>query len=349
MVIMRLPRVAATALVLGLCVSGCTGGSKPAAKARPKVAMLVSSSQTNNAKEMGAGFLAGAQSAGGVDASVTGPPLNDPPKQAEMLKQLAGDAPGGIAIQASKPELISAQFAAAARDGVPLIAIYVHPDGTAGVKTYIGGDNSELGRMLADELVRRLPAGAAGKIVVGSVKPGLSVMDQRAAGVSGELARKLPGLRMMGPFDTGIDPVANLAAWRRLITANPDALAFVGTAGPDSVSLAALHAETKGTWLAGSFDLDPKGMQGAKDGQLFALVSPEHSLKGSIAGWLEAVHASNGKPIPEGWIYTPGLLVTSTNIDKIIERQASDANKLAWFKPPIDKMTADLSRYVRPL
>ena len=53
--------------------------------------------------------------------------------------------------------------------------------------------------------------------------------------------------------------------------------------------------------------------------------------------------------MPEGWIYTPGLLVTSTNVDEIIARQASDESKLAWFKPQIDKIVSDLNAHTRPL
>jgi len=53
--------------------------------------------------------------------------------------------------------------------------------------------------------------------------------------------------------------------------------------------------------------------------------------------------------LPEGWIYTPGLLVTSTNVDEIIARQASDESKLAWFEPQIDKIVSDLNAHTRPL
>ncbi|OLB82510.1 MAG: hypothetical protein AUI14_00540 [Actinobacteria bacterium 13_2_20CM_2_71_6] len=133
------------------------------------------------------------------------------------------------------------------------------------------------------------------------------------------------------------------------MAANPDALAFLGTGDTDAYNLAAVRTKTGGTWLAGAFDLDPRSLQAIKDGALFASVSPEHFLKGALAGWLEAEHGRAGTPLPEGWLYISGLVVTSANIDGIVARQQSDASKLAWFKPQIEKATSDPGMFLRPL
>jgi ribose transport system substrate-binding protein len=78
-------------------------------------------------------------------------------------------------------------------------------------------------------------------------------------------------------------------------------------------------------------------------------MSPEHYLKGAIAGRLQAEHAKARTDLPEGWIYTPGLVVTRANIDQIVRRQASEAAKSTWFAPGIAKIMGSLKSSIRPL
>jgi ribose transport system substrate-binding protein len=258
-------------------------------------------------------------------------------------------ATGGVAIQASDPELIAGQLAAAAKGGLPVVAVDIKPAATSGLETYIGNDNRLLGRLIADEVVRGLPPGSTGTVLVGSTRPGLTVMEERVRGIRDGFAAKLPGVKVAGPFDTQPDATANLAVWKRLTAATPDALAFIGTGTADSASLAAVHAETKGDWLCAGFDLDARALVGLRDGHLVAIASPEHFLAGAVAGSLQARHAQDRRALPEGWIQTPGLMITAANVSEIITRQESDASKAAWFKPQIDKVIGDIAAYTKPL
>jgi ribose transport system substrate-binding protein len=331
-------------------VAGCGGDSpveSPAGE-RPKVAIVLSSAQVSAGKELGGGFKTGAE-VGGADAVVSGPPLADPPKQAEIFKEMTNSARGGVAIQASNPELIAGELAAAAKAGFRVIAVDIKPAATSGLKTYVGNDNQLLGTMIADELIKRLPAGSTGTVLVGTTRPGLPVMEQRILGIRSEFAKRLPGVKVAGPFDTQTDAAANLAAWKRLAAATPGALAFIGVGSTDGGSIAAVRAETKGAWLAAGFDLDAKALAGLKDGHLVAIASPEHYLTGAVAGWLQARHARDKSALPEGWIQTPNLVITSANMDEIIARQQSDADKAAWFKVNLEKITKDVAAYTKPL
>jgi ribose transport system substrate-binding protein len=336
-------------LAVALGVAGCGDGTAPVntAGGRPTIAIVLSSAQLNVGKELGAGFMAGAQAAE-ADALVTGPPLADPPKQAEMFKDMTNRAPGGVAIQASDPELIAGELAATAK-GLPVVAVDIKPAATSGLKTFISNDNRLLGMLIADEVVERLPPGSTGTVLVGSTRPGLTVMEERVRGIRDGFAAKLPGVKVAGPFDTQPDATANLAAWKRLTAATPGALAFIGTGTADSASLAAVHAETKGGWLCAGFDLDAKALTGLRDGHLVAIASPEHFLAGAVAGSLQARHAQDRSALPEGWIQTPSLMITSANVSEIIARQESDASKAVWFKPQLDKVIGDIAAYTKPL
>ncbi len=166
-------------------------------------------------------------------------------------------------------------MAAAVERGIPLIMVDNPPLLGSGVKLFIGNDNTALGRMLADQVIAELPPDAAGDIVLGTTSPGTEVLDWRAEGIMAEFKKRLPKVRVLGPFDTKQEVAANLAAWKLLVKANPDALAFLGTGDADGWNLAAIRQQEKADWLAGAFDLDPRSLRAVADGDLL-LISPEH-------------------------------------------------------------------------
>ncbi|WP_285743217.1 sugar ABC transporter substrate-binding protein [Lentzea sp. NBRC 105346] len=333
--------------MLVAALSGC--GTEKTSADRPTIGFLSQNTSRDFSNEMSDGFGAGARIAGGVESITTGPPTHDGLKQVELFRDLTTKAKGGIAVSAVAPELLAGPMAEAKDSGIPLIAVaggQIAPG--AGVKLLLENDNYELGRMLADEAIKRLPSGSTGKIVLGNNSPAQPALDQRAQGMRDRFTEKLPNVRVTGPSDTQRDAPANMVAWQTLVTANPDALAFLGTGDIDAVNLATIRANTGGKWLAGAFSLDPKALQGVKDGHLFALVSAEHFVKGAIGGWLLAQRAKDVRKLPEGWLVTPGLVVSSSNVDDIVKRQAAK-DKQSFFQPQIDAVISDIDRFLRPL
>jgi ribose transport system substrate-binding protein len=257
-----------------------------------------------------------------------------------MFQAAMAQSPAGAGVFTSAADLFAKPLAQAARSGVPLVAVDSPPAPNAQVGLYIGNDNIELGRLLADQIIAELPKGTtSGTIVLGNTSPGSFVLDSRIAGMQAEFRERLPGVTVRGPFDTKRDVEANRAAWASLTRATPDALAFAGTGDADAMSLAALHEKEDADWTAGAFDLEPQALVAVKRGDL-TVVSPEHYLKGVMAGRLLAERAKSGTPLPQGWIKTPGLGVTRANIDEIIARQASPAAKQAWFAAQADRLLA---------
>lgn len=354
-VIMRCcPRSAsATAVLLGLVllvVAGCGAGSRSGPPPpQPAIGFVLAKTTEDFAREMDQGYRAGAQMAGGVQAMVTGTPTDDGPQQVELFKQLSATAHSGIAVAPSAPELFAGPMAQAAGNGLPVITVGGRPAPGAEVKLLVSNDSYALGQMLADETANRLPPNTTGTIVLGSTSPAHPGLDQRGAGMRDQLVRRLPSARVVGPFDTQLDDAPNLDAWRLLAAANPKAVAFLGTADIDAYNLARIKAESHGTWLAGGFGVDPRTLQGIKERQLDVVISPEHFLTAAGAGWVLAEHARGARPLPQGWIVIPGLAITSDNVEEIIRRQSSEANKFAWAKPQIEKIVNDPTHFLRPL
>jgi ribose transport system substrate-binding protein len=335
------------AVFIGFGMTGCAA-SAPAT--RPTIGFVAQTTNIGYARELSDGFRAGAQIAGGVDSVVTGPPTPDPAQQVTLFGQLTGTARGGIVAAPSAPELFSRPLADAVDSGIPVIAVATRLAPGSGVRLLVEGDNYALGELMADEAIARLPAQATGKVILGTNQPALNSLDQRAKGIRDRFAQRLPNVRVMGPFDTQLDAPSNLSAWQVLVAANPDAMAFLGTGDIDAVNLATIRGRTGGTWLAAGYSLDPEALRAVQDGRLFAVVSPEHFLTAEVAAWLLAEHAKDpNRRLPEGWLATPGLAVTPDNVGEIIQRQSSEANKVSWFRPWLDRMTTDPAGFLRPL
>lgn len=338
---------AVLAVVLTGALAGCGHGS-PSGSGPVKIGFVVANTQLNFTKEMVYGYGSGVRRVGGVDFVATGPDIVDGPKEVDVFGSLVGPCRAGLSVFTLTPELFAAPLASARAAGVPLIAVDNPPPPDSNVDLFIGNDNYQLGTMLADQVIAKLPGTATGVVVLGTSSPGVPVLDRRADGIRDELHSRLPGVTVVGPFDSKQEVAANLAAWRVLVAANPTALAFLGTGDADGWNLASIRRSTHGRWLAGAYDLDPRSLRAVKDGSLL-LVSPEHFVKGALAGRLQAEHARSGQPLPRGWLYTPGLAVTQANVDEIVARQASPAAREAWFRPELERIFSDQGKYLRPL
>jgi ribose transport system substrate-binding protein len=343
----------AVALALAAALAGCAqaqGGEREPGGGRPSVAFVVPSTELNFAKEMGDGFRFAVTQVGGVDFTVAGPPRNDNPGQAKIFQDIVrgGKANDGISLFMQAADLFAPLVSEAHAKKIPMIAVDNQMDRTAKVDLLIGNDNYELGRTVADQVIRKLPADASGEVVIGTPVPGVPVLEHRVKGMRDAFRERLPKVQVLGPFDSKTDPMVNLSTWKGLVAAHPKALAFLGPGNSDGFNLASIRKSSKASWLVGGFDLDPRSLRAVKEGNLL-LVSPEHFVKGAIAGRLQAQHAKDGTALPKGWLYTPGLVIDQSNIDDITKRQGSQAAKEAWFAPRIDEFFRDQQKYLRPL
>jgi ribose transport system substrate-binding protein len=333
--------LAATGLVLGACTSA------EDADRSDQTSLVTANVSLSFSQEIEAGFRDGVGQVSSTAPLVDGPGIVDGNAELELFEAQVEANVGGAAVMTLNPDVFTSPIAGAVKAGLPVVAVDNPPLPTSGVSLYIGNDNVALGRMLADQVASRLPPNVLGDIVLGSDSPGQAVLDDRILGMVQEFHLRLPKVRLLGPFDTEQDVDANQKAWQILVTANPHALAFVGSGDADGWNLAAIKQRRHGTWLAGGFDLDPRSMKAVRAGDLL-LVSPEHYTAGELAGHLLAAHATHGAKLPEGWIVVPGLAVTPANIDEIIARQSSAASRAAWFTPRVTAMLGDLDASLKP-
>ncbi|WP_158891077.1 sugar ABC transporter substrate-binding protein [Amycolatopsis anabasis] len=344
----RLALACCCAVALVACASPSTGGGGP--KNGPlNLAFSYATTSQNPFQEMAFGAKAAAADAGQVNLADNAPSGINGPMQVSQFQSAIRTSADGVALQTLTPDLFVRPLKQAADAGVPVVAVDTVPPAGSGVGLYVGNSNTDLGRQLATELLKNIPAGATGEVVLGNDIPGLTLLEQRLAGVQEVLQRERPGLTISGPFDAGSEPSTNFTKWNDIVKAHPNAVAYIGAGASDAVSLALIQKNTERKFLVGSCDPDPQALLGVKEGYVAALASPEHWLKGYVALRLLADRARSGKPLEQGWWNTGSLIVNSGNIDQIMARQVDEASRKAWFAAEAAKQVADPKAHLRPL
>ncbi len=303
----------------------------------------------NFAQEMALGAKAAAAHTPGVKLTESAPPNNDGNAQVQLFQDDTHTDTDGIAWMTLFPQLFIRPVQQVEKT-IPLVAVDVPPPAGTHVTTFVGNSNTQLGVALAQELFKQPSFSCAngGQILVGTDTPGLPPLVARNNGFMNTVKAKCPKVTFY-QFDSKQTATDNYNAWSAAVKSHPKALAYVGPGSEDATSLAQIQRQTHKHLLAGADDLDPVALQGVKNGYIFALVSPEHWLKGYIAIKLLAAHAQTGKALPNGW-WNPGyLLVTKANANKIIARQKSEATRYAYFSKQANAELANPSKYLEPM
>ncbi|MEU5697181.1 sugar ABC transporter substrate-binding protein [Actinosynnema sp. NPDC020468] len=347
---MRSLRFVAVGAAAAVLLSAC-GSAEPAGSGSDKplkLAFVYATSTQNPFQEMAFGAKAAADDAGKVDLTLSAPTGINGSQQVSLFQSATRTATDGVALETLTPDLFVRPLNQATEQKVPLVAVDTAPPAGTKVDLFIGNSNTELGKALGEEFLKQVPENATGDVVLGNDIPGLAVLEQRLDGVKQVIQAKRPGLKILGPFDSGSEPTTNFNKWNDIVKANPNAVAYLGVGAQDAVSLALIQKNSGRKFLAGSCDPDSSALQAVKDGYVFALASPEHWMKGYIALRLLADHA-RGKDLPKGWWNTGQLVVNSSNVDQIIARQADEGTRKAAFKAEADKQLANPAQYIKPI
>ncbi len=352
---MRASLVAAIAAALALAVAACGGsggsasgsGSGKAAK-DVTLAMITATTTQNAFQEMAFGAKAAAASEG-VKLRSAAPNGVNGPQEVQLFQAAMQTAKDGIATMTTTPDLFVRPFSQAVARGIPQVSVDTPPPDGSDVETFVGNDNVAVGKVLAEAILAKVPADARGEIVIGNPIPGLPVLDQRVQGIEQVLRQKRPQVKLVGPLNTGTEPTENFNAWSGIVRAHPDALAYLDPGDQAVVSLARIQQRTGRTLLVGGADVDPVALQAVKDGRVYALVDPEHWLKGYIAIALLARQARDGKALPKGWWDPGAALVTTKNIDAILARQRNASTRTAFYRATVEEQLGNPSAHLRPL
>lgn len=314
------------------------------------VAFVYWNTVTNAFQEMALGVKQAVAEREGIKLISSAPNGSNPSQVVQMFESARQTSRDGIVLQALVADLFFRPVKSATEAGIPVIAIDAPPPANAGVELFVSNDNAEVGRMLAREIIKDIPASAKGEVVIGNTGPGVPPLEGRIKGMIEVLQKERPNLSIAGPFATGGQtgsPTEVYEVWNGIVKAHPNALAFLAPSNADAAALATLQRQTGKKLLVGGCDLEPIALQGVKDGYIRALASPEHWLKGYIAMRLLLDKVKQNKPIPKGFWDSGALLITKKNIDAIIARQQDEASRAKWFALEASRQLANPAKYLR--
>jgi len=339
-------------VVVVVMVTACgQAASAPTSVKHVDLAFAYDSSAINAMQEMAMGARAAAAEIPGVSLTTSAPPGAgfDTPAEVALFQAAMKSSRDGIALITGSPDAFLPSLQQARSLSIPVIAVDTPPPPSMGVGTFVGNSNYEVGRLLGNEMLKKIPAGATGQVVVGTSIPGFAVLDQRITGFLSVLRQQRPALQIVGPFNSHIVAQENLVAWRAEVAQYPNAVAYLAPSDLDAASLAQVQRETGRRLLVGGCDLEDAALQAIREGLVYALASPEHWLKGYIAISLLARRAQHGKALPNGWWNPGALVVNQSNVDDIIARQRDQASRSRWFAATVKDQLSNPAEYVKPL
>ena len=253
-----------------------------------------------------------AAAAANITVYVQGPEKFDPTLQKPIVDSVVARKPDALLVAPTDVTAMQAPLKAAADAGIKVVLVDTTLDDPSIAVSEIASDNAGGGKAAFDALKQLNPNG--GKVLVISVKPGISTTDARVKGFE-DAVNADPSFQYVGVQFSNNEP--SLAA--QLVTAalqkDPDIVGIFAT------NLFSAEGSATGLRQAGKqeqvkivgFDAGPAQVKALKEGTVQALIAQQPATIGED-GVAQAVAALDGKPV-EKKIQTGFTIITQQNVD----------------------------------
>lgn len=283
---------------------------------------------------------------GRVKLQVTGPAQIDPNEQVRSFQNEVLSGPDAIIVGAIPAPLFAEPARLAESQDVKVGWFVVPPTSDVDRALFVGNDDYEMGRtvgnLLADRIRARKGDNPSGVVVPGICVPGLTNLEARLAGVREVLNKRLPKVTVATTIKTGNDRSETYAAWDQAIQSNPEALAFYDSCEPGVISLTKLKEDDNLDFDLVVWDMPGEVLDGVDAGTISAVVSPSHFIAGYLSVYVIAKALLEDRPVPEGWLRTPELVIDQSNVKDFMTAESSASAMLSFFQKDIDKILSDI-------
>ena len=313
----------ATAAVLATGVLAACGAAEPAGQSGGGGQTAAGGAPARNAVfvqgvagdefyiTMQCGIQAAAKAAN-LTVDVQGPEKFDPTLQKPIVDSVVARKPAALLIAPTDVTAMQAPLKAAADAGIKVVLVDTTLDDPSVAVSQVASDNEGGGKAAFDAVKQLAPKG--GKVLVISVKPGISTTDARTKGFQDAVAADST-FQYLGVQYSNNEP----AEAARLVTAalqkDPDIVGIFAT------NLFSAEGSATGVRQAGKqdqvkiigFDAGPAQVKALKEGTVQALIAQQPAKIGED-GVAQAVAALDGKPV-EKKIQTGFTIINQQNVD----------------------------------
>jgi ribose transport system substrate-binding protein len=307
-------------------------------KAAGKETVTVSIVLALAAGEWSTEILAGANAAaadlnGKVKVRVAGPTTFDPQRQAQMFLAELETKPDVLIVVNVAPPLFTQPALEAQSRGARVVWISVPPMAEVKDPLFVGSDAFGMGQTAGTIVVAALEkslnkpaAEITGDVVTGICVPGLVVLENRLAGEISYLKRKMPKINVLPSFNSASDRERSYALWDQAIRKTPKALTYLDPCEEGEENIPKILANDKIKVPVTSYESPEEIRDDLAQGAITAIVSGNFFSQAYLAVYVSAQSLLQGKPLPQGWLKVPHVIIDKDNIA---------AYRKAWEKPEI--------------
>jgi ribose transport system substrate-binding protein len=319
---------------LAAALAGAPGiaAAKDAAKDQVTVSVVLALAAGEWSTEILAGANAAAKDLGGkVSVRVTGPTTFDPQRQAQMFLAELETKPDVLVVVNVAPPLFTQPALEAQARGANIVWINVPPMPEIKNALFVASDAFGMGLTGGEIVVAALEkahgkpaADITGDVVTAVCVPGLTVLENRLAGEVAYLKKKMPKINVLASFDSKPDRERNFALWDQAIRKTPKALTYIDPCEEGEENIPKILENDKVKVPLVSYDSPEEVREDVAQGLITAVVPANFFSQAYLATYIAADSILKGKPLPQGWVKVPHVVVDKTNIA---------AYQKAWEKP----------------
>jgi len=322
------------ALLSGLAAAAlCCAPLVAAAKDSVTVSVVLALAAGEWSTEILAGANAAAKDLDGkVKVRVSGPTTFDPQRQAQMFLAELETKPDVLVVVNVAPPLFTQPALEAQARGANIVWINVPPMPEVKNALFVATDAFGMGQTGGEIVVNALEksrnkpaADITGDVVTAVCVPGLTVLENRLGGEVAYLKKKMPKINVLASFDSKPDRERNFALWDQAIRKTPNALTYIDPCeeGEENIPKILENDKVQGVPLV-SYDSPEEVREDVAQGLITAVVPANFFSQAYLATYIAADAVLKGKPLPQGWVKVPHVVVDKTNIA---------AYQKAWEKP----------------
>jgi ribose transport system substrate-binding protein len=152
----------------------------------------------------------------------------------------------------------------------------------------------------------------------------LVVLENRLGGEISYLKKKMPKINVLPAFNSASDRERSYALWDQAIRKTPKALTYLDPCEEGEENIPKILENDKIAAPLTSYESPEEVRDDLARGAITAIVSGNFFTQSYLAVYVSAQSILQGKPLPQGWLKVPHVLIDKTKIA---------AYQKAWEKP----------------
>ena len=298
--------------LLGACGGGGGGGQGGGGESY-RLTLIVGVTGDEFYTTMECGAQAAARELG-AELNVQGPEEFSAAEQTPILNAAIQANPDAILIAPTDRTAMVAPIQSAVNQDIPVVLVDTTIEKEEIALARISSDHIEGGRQAGEALAREL--GEAGKVLVLSVKPGISTTDQRQQGFE-EAIKQYPNIEYLGTRFCNDDPTVAASITTSTLQSNPDLKGIFGANvfSGQGAGTGVRQSGKKNQVSVVAFDASPTQVEDLRSGNVDVLIAQHPNDIGDRGVRIAVDYLESGQEPSSKQVTTGFTTVTRDNLE----------------------------------